>query len=92
MFNQTLCAQAQATYEAASVSPQPDWRAVAELFRVAIQAGRVKTARPRAEAKGELPDYNVNRVKLFCRSPRIAVRFMDGEAIFTHVPLLPASR
>src|SRR5215212_2543447 len=34
----------------------------------------------------EIADYNVNRIKLKGRSPRIAVRFMDGEAVFTHVP------
>ncbi len=84
MLNQPLCAQAQAAYEAALNSPFPDWRAVAELFRAAMQAERVKrTVKPRS---GDLPDYNVDRVKLLCRSPRIAVRFMDGEAIFTHVP------
>jgi hypothetical protein len=36
-----------------------------------------------------IADYNVDRIKLKCRSPRIAVRFMDGEAIFTHVPSAP---
>jgi hypothetical protein len=40
-------------------------------------------------ATAALPDYSVNRVKLLRRSPRIAVRFMDGEAVFTHVPSAP---
>jgi hypothetical protein len=31
----------------------------------------------------------VDRLKLKCRSPRIAVRFIDGEAVFTHVPSAP---
>ena len=49
MLNQTLCAQAQAAYEAAVNSPCPDWRAVAELFRAAMQAERVKrAAKPKA--------------------------------------------
>ena len=89
MLNQTLGAQAQRAYDAAVKSPCPDWRAVVELFRAAMQAERVKrTAKP-ATANDELPDYNVDRVKLVCRSPRIAVRFMDGEAVFTHVPSAP---
>ncbi len=69
-------------------SPCPDWRAVAELFRAAMQAERVKRV-AKATPRGELADYNVDRVKLLCRSPRIAVRFMDGEAVFTHVPSAP---
>lgn len=89
MLNQTLRAQAQSAYEAACGSPYPDWRAVAELFRAAMQAERVKRPKPRAAAKDDLPDYNVDRVRLLCRSPRIAVRFMDGEAVFTHVPSAP---
>lgn len=87
MINQTLCKPAQAAYETALHSPVPDWRAVAELFRAATQATRTKRQGP--GSGGELPDYNVDRVKLLCRSPRIAVRFMDGEAIFTHVPSAP---
>ncbi len=87
MLNQNLGAQAQNAYEGALNSPCPDWRAVAELFRAAMQAERVKrTAKPKL---GDLPDYNVDRVKLLCRSPRIAVRFMDGEAMLTHVPSAP---
>ena len=85
MLNQTLCAQAQAAYDAAVNSPCSDWRAVAKLFRAAMQAERPKRA-AKPKAIGALPDYNVDRVKLLCRSPRIAVRFMDGEAVFTHVP------
>jgi hypothetical protein len=88
MLNQTLCAQAQAAYDAACNSPWSDWRAVAELFRGAMQAERPKRA-AKPNAIGALPDYSVNRVKLLCRSPRIAVRFMDGEAVFTHVPSAP---
>lgn len=89
MINQILAAQAQRTCDAAVGSPNSDWRAVAELFRAAMQAGRVKRPAKPTTAKGELPDYNVDRVKLPCRSPRIAVRFMDGEAVFTHVPSAP---
>lgn len=90
MLNQTLAAQAQAAFDAAMKSPRPDWRAAAELFRAAMQAELVKRgAKARATAGDEIADYNVNRVKLLCRSPRIAVRFMDGEAVFTHVPSAP---
>jgi hypothetical protein len=89
MLNQTLSAQAQKAYDAAVNSPCPDWRAVAELFRAAMQARRVKRARLKTAATGEIADYNVDRVKLLCRSPRIAVRFMDGGAVFTHVPSAP---
>src|SRR5438309_10673519 len=82
---QPLRVQAQHAYEAALDSPCPDWRAVAELFRAALPVPK--------PAKGqnarEIADYNVNRIKLKCRSPRIAVRFMDGEAVFTHVPSAP---
>lgn len=84
MLNQTLCMQAQTAFDAAISSPSPDWRAVAELFHAALQGEPKRRARTEAEAS--LPDYNVDRVKLHCRSPRIAVRFMDGEAVFTHVP------
>jgi hypothetical protein len=77
MFTQTLRAQAMAGYQAALNSPAPDWRAVAESFRAAVQSTQDKRKRGRAS---EFPDYNVDRVKLLCRSPRIAVRFMDGEA------------
>jgi hypothetical protein len=83
---QPLALQAQLAYEAATNSPCPDWRTVAELFRAAVGAG------PKREPKANAPaiaDYNVDRVKLKCRSPRIAVRFMDGEAVFTHVPSAP---
>ena len=91
MLNQTLAAQAQAAFDAAMNSPCPDWRAVAELFRAAMQAGLVKRgAKAKTTATGEIADYNVDRVKLLCRSPRIVVRFMDGQAVFTHVPSAPS--
>jgi hypothetical protein len=87
MLNRTFAAQAQHAYDAALNSQSPDWRAVAELFRAAMRSGSARRAgKP---PKGELADYNVDRVRLMCRSPRIAVRFMDGEAIFTHVPSAP---
>jgi hypothetical protein len=89
MLNLTLAAQAQIAYDAAINNPCPDWRAVAELCRAAMHAGRAKRATKPATASGDLPDYNMNRVKLLHRSPRIAVRFMDGEAVFTHVPSAP---
>jgi hypothetical protein len=54
-----------------------------------VNARRAKRRAKPAAAAGELPDYNVDRVKLLHRSPRIAVRFMDGEAVFTHVPSAP---
>jgi hypothetical protein len=80
MFDQTLGRQARSAYEAAVNSPLPDWRAVAELFRAAMGADRVKrTANLTTTAKGNLADYNIDRIKLKCRSPRIAVRFMDGK-------------
>jgi hypothetical protein len=60
---------------------------VAELFRAATETERGRRrAQLRSAAKQELADYNVVRVKLLCRSPGIAVRFVDGEAVFTHVP------
>jgi DNA invertase Pin-like site-specific DNA recombinase len=43
----------------------------------------------RAADVQEIADYCVDRIKLKCRSPRIAVRFMDGDAAFTHVPSVP---
>ena len=54
-----------------------------------MQAGQIKRAKPHVKAVGDLPDYNVDKVRLLCRSPRIAVRFMDGETVFTHVPSAP---
>jgi hypothetical protein len=36
---QPLAVQAQLAYEAATNSPCPDWRAVAELFRAALRSG-----------------------------------------------------
>ena len=85
---QPLHAQAQLAYEAAVSSPCPDWRAVAELFRAALRPAPKRAARS-SEPAPEIADYNVDRIKLKCSSPRIAVRFMDGEAVFTHVPSAP---
>ena len=83
--HQPLAAEAQLAYDAALGSFSPDWRAVAELFRAALRAPPKRPCR----AVPEIADYNVDRIKLKCRSPRIAVRFMDGEAVFTHVPSAP---
>ncbi len=80
MFDQPLGAQAQKAYDAAINSPCPDWRAVAMRVR--------RVAKPTA-TKNELADYDVDLVKLKCRSPRIVVQFLDGEAVFTHVPSAP---
>jgi hypothetical protein len=93
VLDRTLSVQAQRAYEAAVNSPCPDWRAVVELFRAAVRAGPKRAPQPSAAAKpktSEIADYNVDRIKLRCRSPRIAVRFMDGEAVFTHVPSAPS--
>ncbi len=84
-YAQTLTTQAMLAYEAALGAPSPDWRAVAELFRAAVR-GRKRAPRSPAAPKPtapEIADYNVDRIKLKCRSPRIAVRFVDGEAVFT---------
>ena len=68
----------------------PDWRGVAELFRAALRAdGKQAPNANKAPKAQEIADYNVDRLRLKCRSPRIAVRFMDGEAGFTHVPSAP---
>lgn len=91
MFDQTLIMQADRAYQAALNNASTDWRAVAELFRAALQ-GRKRATRSSAASKPtvrEIADYNVDRIKLKCRSPSIAVRFMDGEAVFTHVPSAP---
>ena len=86
---QPLAVQAQLAYHAAINNPCPDWRAVAELCRAALKAAPKRQSKtPKANAP-EIADYNVDRIKLKCRSPRIAVRFMDGEAVFTHVPSAP---
>src|SRR6478672_10817843 len=90
MLNRTLAAEAQRAYDAAINSPRADWRAVAELFHATLQPGQAKRIAQPATAKGCLPDYNVDRVKLLHQSPRVAVRFMDGEAVFTHVPSAPS--
>jgi hypothetical protein len=90
--SQPLTLQAQLAYEAAVSSPCPDWRAVAELFRAALPAARKREPKSARAPQPEVPplaDYNVDRIRLKCRSPRIAVRFMDGEAVFTHVPSAP---
>jgi hypothetical protein len=90
MLDQIISAQAKNAYQAALSDSCPDWRAVAELFRAAMRAEPVKRAsKSMATAKDELADYNVDRVRLVSRSPRIAVRFLDGEAVFTHVPSAP---
>ena len=89
---QPMTLQAQLAYEAAIGSRCPDWRAVAELFRAALPAARKREPKSSKAPQPEVPtlaDYNVDRIKLKCRSPRIAVRFMDGEAVFTHVPSAP---
>jgi hypothetical protein len=88
--HQPLALQAQLAYVAAINNPCPDWRSVAELFRAALR-GTPKRAPKSSEASKptQIADYNVDRIKLKCRSPRIAVRYMDGEAVFTHVPSAP---
>ena len=83
--HQPLVAQAQLAYDAALNSSSPDWRMVVELFRAALRAPPKRAA----QAQPEIADYNVDRIKLKCLSPRIAVRFMDGECVFTHVPSAP---
>ena len=83
MLNQTLCVQAQRAYEAALSSPSADWRSVAELFRAAA-APDLKPARTRKGTVQEIADYNVDRVKLKCRSPRIAVRFSSTSGLSTN--------
>jgi hypothetical protein len=89
MLDQTLSQQAERAYEAAINSPSPHWRAVAELFRAAQLSARRREPKSSKAPPPEIPllaDYNVDRIKLKCRSSRIVVRFMDGEAVFTHVP------
>src|SRR6266576_2735555 len=85
---QPLSLHAQLAYDAAINSPCPDWRGVAELFRAALPPQRRRRQQVSAQHQ-EIADYNVDRIKLKCRSPRLAVRFMDGEAVFTHVPSAP---
>jgi hypothetical protein len=82
--HQPLAQQAQLAYEVAFNSSSPDWRAVAELFRAALAAKR--PIKPKAP---KIADYSVDHIKLKCRSPLIFVRFMDGEAVFTHMPSAP---
>ena len=89
-LHQPLAVQAQLAYDAALSSPCPDWRAVSELYRAALRGGGPKRShKPPTASPPAIADYNVDRIKLKCRSPRIAVRFMDGEAVFTHVPSAP---
>jgi hypothetical protein len=87
---QPMSAQAELAYRAALNSASPDWRGVVELFRAALRADAKRAPMPsRAPKAEEIADYSVDRLKLKGRSPRIAVRFMDGEAVFTHVPSAP---
>jgi hypothetical protein len=89
---QLLTVQAQLAYDAAIDSLCPGWRAVAELFRAALSGARKREPKSSKAPRPETPplaDYNVDKIKLKCRSPRIAVRFTDGEAVFTHVPSAP---
>src|SRR4051812_6328949 len=86
--HQPLAAEAQVAYDAAINNSCPDWRAVAELFRGVVRA-QPKRATKAASDVPEIADYNIDRIKLKMRSPRLAVRFMDGEAVFTHVPSAP---
>ena len=82
---QSLAVQAQRTYDAALTDPYPDWRAIAELFRAALRPAP-KRALKSPDVKGNssvIADHNVDRCEAQMRSPRIAVRFMDGEAVFT---------
>jgi hypothetical protein len=89
-----LAVQAQLAYDAAINNPCPDWRTVAELFRAAMRANRKrppKSTAPTADCK-KIADYSVDRIKLKCRSPRLVVRFIDGEAVFTHIPSAPGKQ
>jgi hypothetical protein len=87
---QPLAVQAELAYGVALNSASPDWRGVAELFRAALRAdGKRAPKSSKAPKVQEIADYNVDRLRLKCRSPRIAVRFMDGEAVFTHAPSAP---
>ena len=86
--HQPLTLQAQLAYDAALNSSCPDWRGVAELLRAALRPHRRPRQQPPARHQ-EIADYNIDRVKLKTRSPRLCVRFMDGEAIFTHCPSAP---
>src|SRR5438128_2183751 len=65
-----LTLQAQLAYVAAIGSPCPDWRAVAELFRVALPVARKREPKSERAPQPEVPplaDYNVDRIKLKCR-------------------------
>jgi hypothetical protein len=85
--SQPLSVQAQLAYQAALNCPCPDWRGVAELFRAALAADLKRAPKPPKPPKThEIADYSVDHLRLKYRSPRVAVRFVDGEAVFTHVP------
>src|ERR1700685_2297851 len=57
-----LRAQAQKAYEATVNSPRPDWRAIAEFCRAAMQAEQVKrAAKSKATPTLELAHYDVDR-------------------------------
>ena len=72
-----LTRQAQLAYETALRSQCPDWRSVAELFRAALGADPKRAPKRSSVPKAQegIPDYSVDRLRLKCRSPRIAVRF-----------------
>jgi hypothetical protein len=78
--SQRLSVQAQLACQAALDCPCPDWRGVAELFRAALAAD-LKRA-PKSPKPHEIADYSVDHLRLKYRSPRVAVRFVDGEAVF----------
>ena len=73
-------------------SPTAEVRVAATLFPEAIKRARkaIERGAPRMKPKAtEISDYNIDRIRLKARSPRLCVRFMDGEAIFTHCPSAP---
>ena len=73
-------------------SPTAEVKAAAALFPGAIKRARkaIEHVAPRIKPKAtEISDYNIDRIRLKARSPRLCVRFMDGEAIFTHCPSAP---
>ena len=73
-------------------SSTADVRVAAALFPDAIMRARkaIERGAPRIKAKAtEISDYNIDRIRLKARSPRLCVQFMDGEAIFTHCPSAP---
>src|SRR5207302_8523386 len=58
-------------------------------FRAALRPAPRRAPKLPKAAPPAIADYDIGRIKLTCRSPRIAVRFMDGEAVFTHCPSAP---